>query len=168
MNRLLVAVLLGGLVAAPCVVVAQVHYAPPVRKTAPTVADTVMAPELSPLGDSPDLTPPSILDADDRVYEYVQQMPEFPGGKAALAAWLAEHLRYPTTARQRKVEGSVFVRCVIERTGQVGQATILKGLGYGCNDEAVRLVQALPPFRPGRQNGRPMRVYYQLPVSFRR
>lgn len=102
--------------------------------------------------------------ADDKVYDVVELKPEFPGGEKALLDYLRANLRYPEG--QENKQGRVVVRFVVTKTGEVGDITILRSLGKPFDDEAVRVVKSLPPFTPGMLNGKPVAVYYALPINF--
>jgi TonB family protein len=101
------------------------------------------------------------------IYTYVEQMPVPPGGIGITLQRIQNHLRYPAEAQQRGVQGKVFVKFVVDAAGQVQQAAVLKGLGAGCDEEALRIIRELPAWTPGKQNGQPVSVYYTLPVAFR-
>ena len=101
-----------------------------------------------------------------KVFTYVEQMPSFPGGESALMRYIAEHLRYPSAAQDQGIQGVVMLRFVVEGTGQVGDVQILKSLDPSCDREAIRVVKSLPRFVPGRQQGRPVNVWFQLPIRF--
>jgi len=92
--------------------------------------------------------------------------PEFPGGKKALMRYIRESVRYPEAAKKAGVTGRVFASFVIDTVGQVSQVQILKGLGYGCDEEAVQIVSGLPRWKPGTQSGRVVAVKYNLPIDF--
>ncbi|MEZ4775283.1 MAG: energy transducer TonB [Bacteroidia bacterium] len=94
-------------------------------------------------------------------------MPNFPGGETALYRFLSDKLRYPTLATQNQVEGKVFVRFVIERDGMISNATVIKGIGYGCDEEALRVVNLMPQWLPGEVNGKKVRMYSSLAVNFK-
>src|SRR5690606_41001791 len=96
----------------------------------------------------------------------VEQQPEFPGGMDALAKFLRRHVVYPPAAQRANIAGKVVVQFVVEKDGSVGQVTVIKSVGFGCDEEAVRVVKAMPKWSPGKQNGQPVRVYYTLPVSY--
>jgi periplasmic protein TonB len=161
MKTLLFFVLLGGGLG-PLDGVAQVQYAPPVRKTAPEVApDTVMVPDLSGLGDAP-IDPPAA--EDERVYTYVEQMPVFPGGPGELARFLTKHYRKPPPDRNSPSGTKLHVRFIVDKTGAVRDPEILQGISALHDAEALRVVRLLPRFQPGRQNDRPMNVYYTAPL----
>ncbi|MDU0370767.1 TonB family protein [Hymenobacter endophyticus] len=103
---------------------------------------------------------------ENKIYTYVEQMPVFPGGQEYLVKYVQASLRYPAAAVANKVEGRVFVRFVVQPTGQVDNVEVIKGLSAGCDEEAARVIKALPPFEPGKQNGRLVAVSYTLPVTF--
>ena len=100
------------------------------------------------------------------LFTVVEQQPEFQGGMKALSQYLLHNLRYPTEAQKSKVEGRVFVQFVISETGEIQQLRVLKGIGSGCDEEAVRVVSQMPKWNPGKQNGTPVSVQYNLPIQF--
>lgn len=104
---------------------------------------------------------------DSKVQNIADQMPEFPGGTEALYNYLKSNLKYPDKARKAKTEGRVYVNFVVSRTGKVLYPYVERGIGHGCNEEAVRLVKNMPPWKPGKQKGKPVLVRYIIPVSFR-
>ncbi len=103
----------------------------------------------------------------DEPMVYTEVMPEFPGGLAALQKYIADHTKYPALALRNGVEGKVYIKFVVDATGHVVNPVVLKGIGGGCDEEALRVVRSLPAFKPGEQNGRAVKVYYNLPISFR-
>ena len=103
---------------------------------------------------------------EDVVFQVVEEMPQFPGGMPGLSQYLTGTLRYPAKARKANVQGTVFVSFVVTRTGSITDVTLLKGIGYGCDEEAVRVVELMPAWIPGRQSGRPVSVRYSLPLRF--
>ncbi|ARS36654.1 energy transducer TonB [Pontibacter actiniarum] len=105
-------------------------------------------------------------EAEPKEYVYVEQMPEFRGGNEALAAFLSSKLRYPNAAQSNGVEGTVVVSFVVGTTGDISQVQVLKGLGYGTEEEAERVIRSMPDWKPGKQNGRAVPVRYTLPIRF--
>jgi len=93
-------------------------------------------------------------------------MPEFPGGEGALHQYLAENIKYPQMAKESGIQGRVFVTFVVERNGKVTDVKVLRGIGGGCDEEAIRVVQNMPSWTPGKQRGKPVRVQFNLPVKF--
>ena len=100
------------------------------------------------------------------VYTVVEQAPEFPGGMKELEAYLIKNLRYPADARKANVNGRVFVQFVVTETGNIESLRILRGIGFGCDEEAVRVVSRMPNWTPGKQNGQPVAVQFNLPILF--
>ena len=103
---------------------------------------------------------------DNKVYSVVEQMPNFPGGEAALLEYISANLKYPQSALEQGTQGTVMLRFVVTGTGDIGEVQILKGLDPDCNNEAIRVVKSLPKFNPGMQQGRPVSVWYTIPVRF--
>lgn len=103
---------------------------------------------------------------DNKVYSVVEQMPNFPGGEAALLEYISANLKYPQSALEQGTQGTVMLRFVVTGTGGIGEVQILKGLDPDCDDEAKRVVKSLPKFNPGMQQGRPVSVWYTTPVRF--
>lgn len=107
------------------------------------------------------------MKAVDLPFTNVEMMPEFIGGTTELYKWLANNLRYPTAAVNAGVEGKVFVKFIVEKDGTISKLEVLKGIGFGCDEEALRTLQKMPKWSPGKQNGRAVRVYFTLPISFK-
>lgn len=101
-----------------------------------------------------------------KVFSYVEQMPVFPGGEAALNKFIQQHLKYPAVSLEEGTQGKVLLRFVVNENGSVGDVQILKSLDTYCDREAKRVVQMLPRFTPGRQQGKPVKVWFQLPITF--
>jgi protein TonB len=102
----------------------------------------------------------------NQIYTVVEQPAEFPGGVQAMYKFINANMKYPSQARRMGTEGSVFVEFVVEPTGAITGTKVIKGIGGGCDEEAVRVVQKMPPWKPGKQNGKPVRVRFVLPVKF--
>ena len=103
----------------------------------------------------------------EEIFKSVEQMPQFPGGEAALMKFLASHINYPPMAAENNVQGKVIVQFVVDKTGKVGDVKVVRSVDKALDHEAVRVCQALPKFTPGRQNGRPVSVWYTLPIQFK-
>jgi protein TonB len=97
---------------------------------------------------------------------YVEKMPEFAGGQAALLQYLRSHLRYPSRALAEGVGGRVFLSFVVGADGVISEVTILKGLGYGLDEEALRVVRQMPAWTPGYQSKHAVPVRFTLPITF--
>lgn len=102
-----------------------------------------------------------------KVYESVEQMPEFPGGLAAMMRYLSENIKYPPEAAKNNIEGRVVLQFVIDETGQVGDIQVARPVSEELDAEAVRVVKSMPKFEPGRQDGEAVSVWYTLPVNFK-
>ena len=100
------------------------------------------------------------------IFTVVESMPEFPGGKSALMKYLAQNIKYPPYAKEAGIQGRVFINFVVEKDGSITNVKVLRGIGGGCDEEAVRVVKAMPKWKPGMQRGKPVRVSFNLPVKF--
>jgi len=96
-----------------------------------------------------------------------QQQPEFPGGMFKFVDYIKDNLKYPKEAKQNEVEGQVFVTFIVERDGSLSNVKVVRGIGSGCDEEAVRLLRNSPKWIPAQENGRPVRAAYALPISFK-
>lgn len=105
--------------------------------------------------------------SNEKIYDVVEMPPSFPGGQAALLAWIASHVNYPQKAMESRIEGRIIVGFVIECDGSVSQAKIIRSVDPLLDDEAIRVVMGMPKWTPGRQNGKNVRVKYNVPVNFR-
>ena len=103
----------------------------------------------------------------DKVFSSVEEMPKFPGGDEALLKYVGMHLNYPKEALRNNVQGKCILKFVVTKIGTIGKIKIVRSLSQECDEEAKRVVRTLPEFFPGRQNGRPVNVWYTLPVTFR-
>jgi TonB family protein len=101
------------------------------------------------------------------VYNYVEQMPEFPGGADSMLRFMQRNLVYPPMAIENAIEGKVVVSFVVDADGRTKDVSILKKLGWGCDEAAIQLIRKMPMWKPGKQNGKKVAVKYNLPVTFR-
>ena len=101
------------------------------------------------------------------VFTIVEQMPRFPGGDAKMYEYLGKNIKYPQIARETGIQGRVFVNFVVEPDGSVSNVKVLRGIGGGCDEEAMRVVKGMPKWSPGKQRGKTVRVSYTLPVVFK-
>ncbi len=113
---------------------------------------------------------PVIMDEEEpeemEIFTVVESMPAFPGGDAARMRFLQENIRYPQLARESGIQGTVFVTFVVERDGSVTDVRVLRGIGGGCDEEAVRVIKQMPSWVPGRQRGQAVRVQFNMPIRF--
>jgi protein TonB len=103
----------------------------------------------------------------ENVYEVIEQMPQFPGGEQALLKYLSTNIKYPIIAQENGVQGKVIVRFVVNKSGEVENAVVLKAVDESLDAEALRVVNSLPDWIPGEQKGEKVSVYYTLPISFK-
>ena len=100
------------------------------------------------------------------IHTVVEQQPQFPGGEAALLAYVAKNIKCPAIAVEQEIQGTVQLRFVVEANGSIGDVQVVKSLESHCDKEAIRVVKSLPRFIPGKQQGRPVRVWFTLPVRY--
>ena len=110
---------------------------------------------------------PEPVEQDNKVYNSVEQMPEFPGGVVEMMKFLQMNIKYPPMAAVNKIEGRVVVQFIIDATGQVGDVKVVRSVDEELDAEAVRVVKSMPKFEPGRQDGKAVAVWYTLPISFK-
>jgi len=103
----------------------------------------------------------------EEIFTFVEEYPEFPGGEKALYEYIKNNIRYPEVARTSGITGTVYVQFVVEKDGSISDVKVLRGIGGGCDEEAVRVVKSMPKWKPGKQRGQPVRVYYTLPIDFK-
>lgn len=96
----------------------------------------------------------------------VEVLPKFPGGDEAFGKYLSRNIKYPPLARENNITGRVFVSFVVEKDGRLTDIKVVRGLGYGTDEEAVRVLKNSPKWSPGVQNGREVRVQYTIPIFF--
>ena len=101
------------------------------------------------------------------VFTIVEEMPSYPGGDQKMYEYLGKNIKYPQIARESSIQGRVFVNFVVEPDGSVSNVKVLRGIGGGCDEEAVRVVQSMPKWKAGKQRGKAVRVSYTLPVVFK-
>ena len=104
---------------------------------------------------------------EDEIFVAVEQQAEFPGGQAALMKWLSNNIRYPEAAAQNDIQGRVVVKFVVEKDGSIGKAEIVRCVDKDLDREALRVVQKMPKWQPGKNNGVAVRSYFNLPVTFK-
>ena len=105
--------------------------------------------------------------AEETVFDMVGQMPEFPGGHVALEKYLENHLQYPEVAQENGTQGRVTVQFVVNTDGSISDAQVVRGLDSSCNGEALRLINSMPRWIPGQQDGKNVRVKYAISVIFK-
>ncbi|UOE48939.1 TonB family protein [Mucilaginibacter sp. SMC90] len=138
----------------------RVQYSVPISFTLPPDADTTKttAPATFSIA--------SAQSGTNQVFTSVEQVPEFKGGINAFGKFLMTNIRYPKEAHDKNIQGRVIATFVVEKDGALSDIKILRGIGYGCDEEALRVLKLSPEWKPGIQNGKPVRVQYSVPISF--
>lgn len=115
--------------------------------------------------EAPEIEEEEIVEAE--IFTVVEQMPEFPGGAAELTRFIQKNIKYPMMARESDIQGRVYVNFVVEPDGSVSNVTVMRGIGGGCDEEAVRIVNMMPKWNPGKQRGIAVRCSFTVPIVFR-
>ncbi len=103
---------------------------------------------------------------EEEVFVVVEEQAEFPGGLDSMYAFIVKNLKYPELAKEKGIEGRVFVQFVIEKDGSISNVKILRGIGGGCEEAAVEMIKNMPKWKPGKQRGKPVRFQFVLPIKF--
>jgi len=103
----------------------------------------------------------------DEIFDIVEDQPTPPGGMQAFYKYVSKSMKYPKQARRMGVEGRVFVQFVVDKNGQLTEVKAIKGIGAGCDEEAVRVLKQAAKWKPGKQRGRPVKVRMILPITFK-
>lgn len=103
---------------------------------------------------------------DSPLFTVVEEMPQFPGGEEARMKYMQENIKYPVDAKKKGIQGKVFVSFVVEKDGKVSDVKVLRGIGGGCDEEAVRVISNMPDWIPGKQKGEAVRVQFNTPIHF--
>ena len=104
---------------------------------------------------------------DAEIFMIVEQMPEFPGGQEKLHSFLAENIKYPESAKKNGIQGTVYVTFIVRKDGRISDAKILRGIGADCDEEALRVVNKMPSWKPAKQRGKNVDVQFNLPIGFK-
>lgn len=103
---------------------------------------------------------------EEQIFTIVEDMPAFPGGEAEMRKYLGKSIKYPQMAQDAGISGTVFLTFEVDKDGKIKDVKVLRGIGGGCDEEAIRVVKAMPQWTPGKQRGKPVRVQFTLPVKF--
>ncbi|NND94856.1 MAG: energy transducer TonB [Flavobacteriales bacterium] len=103
---------------------------------------------------------------EEEIFTIVETMPSFPGGEKAMFEYLGKNTKYPTLAKESGIQGMVVLTFVVEKNGEITDVKVLRGIGGGCDEEAIRVVKNMPKWSPGKQRGKPVKVQYNLPYRF--
>lgn len=108
-----------------------------------------------------------VVEDENKVFMVVEQQPEFEGGYEAMMNFIKKNMKYPASARRMGIDGTVFLTFVVGKDGSINDVRVLKGISADCDKEAIRVVQAMPPWKAGKQNGKPVLVRFNLPIKFK-
>ncbi|MBI1221894.1 MAG: TonB family protein [Bacteroidetes bacterium] len=100
------------------------------------------------------------------VFMVVEDPPSFPGGDAAMFKYISDNLEYPPMARENNIQGRVVIQFVVDESGKITKAHVVKGIGWGCDEAALKVVNSMPRWKPGKQRNKPVRVQFMLPIRF--
>lgn len=103
---------------------------------------------------------------EETIFLVVEEMPSFPGGEQEMYRYIGKNIEYPRMAKESGISGRVFVTFVVEKNGAVTDVKILRGIGGGCDEEAIRVIKSMPKWKAGKQRGKPVRVQYRMPIKF--
>ncbi len=103
---------------------------------------------------------------EEEIFVFVEEYPSYPGGEEALYKYLSQNIQYPDVARDNNITGTVVIRFVVEKDGSITKAAIAREIGGGCGKEALRVVNSMPKWKPGKQSGKAVRTEFTLPVQF--
>ncbi len=106
------------------------------------------------------------LHTQKKTYDFLDQMPEYPGGFKALFDFMYTNMQYPAEAIKKEIEGVVYVKFIVDEYGNISNPIVVRSVGGGCDEEAVRIISLMPQWKPGAENGKPAAVWYTLPVKF--
>lgn len=118
----------------------------------------------------PVMTGPAVvgeMSDEEEIFQVVEEMPEFPGGMEALLQYLGRNIKYPTIAQEQGIQGKSIISFVVNKDGSIVDPKVEKSLDSSCDKEAMRVISTMPKWKPGKQRGKPVRVKYTVPVSFR-
>ncbi|HXB39869.1 MAG TPA: energy transducer TonB [Bacteroidia bacterium] len=109
-----------------------------------------------------------VVENKSEIFTVVEEMPQFPDGTKSMYQFIAQNITYPQKEKEERIQGKVYLKFIIEPDGSIGTIDIIKGIpnGKALEEEAIHVVKIMPKWVPGKQNGKPVRVYYNLPISF--
>jgi periplasmic protein TonB len=102
----------------------------------------------------------------EEVFNEVEQMPVFPGGEGAMMKFIKENLKYPVLAQEKGVQGTAIINFVIGKDGKISRIKVMRSVGSGCDEEAIRVLEKMPAWTPGKQGGRTVAVSYMVPFKY--
>jgi len=109
----------------------------------------------------------SIVDTSEKPYNFIEQMPEFVGGAGAMMRFIQAQIKYPDEARKSNIQGTVVLQFLVTETGKIHDIKVVKGVGHGCDEEAVRVISIMPTWKPGMHKGKTVPCDFTLPIKFK-
>ncbi|MDR2907615.1 MAG: energy transducer TonB [Bacteroidales bacterium] len=103
---------------------------------------------------------------EEQIFQVVEENPGYPGGEQARQEYLGNNIKYPAIARESGIAGTIYITFVVERDGSITDVKVVRGIGGGCDEEAIRVVQGMPKWAPGKQRGKAVRVQFMMPIKF--
>lgn len=128
--------------------------------------DTSCSPTEGEIGPTDEAIKEEVMEGEAEIYVFPDEYPSFPGGEKAVYDFIEKNLHYPDSACEADIEGSVVVRFVIEKDGTIGRVLVIRDIGGGCGKEAARVVKMMPKWNPAKNNGKPVRFEFSLPIKF--
>lgn len=128
--------------------------------------DTLLGKDMSLTEEEPAVVAVLEEPKEEEPFSYVEQMPTFPDGQEAMYKFIYDRIKYPAIARENGISGQVIVQFVVSKDGDIKNAKVMRGIGGGCNEEALRVVNEMPRWKPGKHNGRAVPVTFTLPIKF--
>lgn len=129
--------------------------------------EVIFQPEVEDLPEPTILEGPPVIEIAVEVVDFSEVMPEPVGGMSEWNDYLSKNLKYPSTARRMGIEGTVYVSFVVEKSGEISNVQLLRGIGGGCDEEAIRVIENARIWKPGYQRGRPVKVRMRVPIRFK-
>ena len=108
----------------------------------------------------------NLIEGESSLYYVVEEEPEFPGGLEALNTFLQNNIKYPVLARDSNIQGKVYLSFVVEKDGSISWIRVLRDIGGGCGQEAMRVLKLMPRWKPAKNQGQPVQVQYNIPITF--
>ncbi|MBD77879.1 MAG: energy transducer TonB [Crocinitomicaceae bacterium] len=100
------------------------------------------------------------------IFTFVEEMPEFIGGEEAMYKFIGKNVKFPFMAKEARIQGIVYLTFIVMEDGTIDEIKVMRGIGGGCDEEAIRVIKAMPNWKPGKQRGRPVRVQFNMPFRF--
>lgn len=105
-------------------------------------------------------------DSNNEVYAMVEEAAQFPGGQSEMLKFIQENRQYPEEAKSQNLHGRVIVSFIVEKDGSISEVMVKRSLGSGCDEEAVRVINSMPKWKPGKQRGKEVRTSHMVPITF--